>query len=52
MRPEEILLEAEKSGLRKKVLDRVRNLRETTHSLDISTIYDLVWEEIQKEQRT
>lgn len=51
MKPEEILIEAEKLGVRHKVLARVAMLREKSPYIDSSTAYDLIWDEIQKEER-
>ena len=48
MSPEDILIEADKLGLREIVLKRVHELRTKTPSINLYSAYDYVWDEVTK----
>lgn len=48
---EDILYEAEKFGLRSKVLMGVGELRTKAPSIQLKEAYEIVWDEVKKEQR-
>lgn len=49
---EDILYEAEKLGLRHKVLHTVTELKEKLPGTPLEVVYDIAWETIKREQRT
>lgn len=48
MNPEDILIEAEKLGLRQEILNRVHNLRKEKPSIGLYNAYEEVWDNINK----
>jgi hypothetical protein len=51
MRPEDILYEAEKVGLRIKVLETVGELKEKVPNMPYGNLYDVAWEMVKQENQ-
>lgn len=49
---EDILYEAEAQGLRHKVLEGVRVIREISPSTPLKDAYEISWADVMREQRT